>query len=719
MQNKGVLLIICFVLLVSFVSATFSYYESFETKTSNQQFPPAAEGAGSCSTYLYEGNGFPTDACNSIVRSDGYASIPARYGSQFLDNKCDWVDCTSAGMLASQRTHIIYGRPSGWSPCNGFKIDDGTEYWIAWSNYIPENYYQELFGHMIMEFIASNTVIFDIYYGGGYSGGNYDAYNYYRAQTYYDGAKHGPSSIGGLWQDDQGTWVDWVLHIRWYDTPNANAIMEIYRDGVLSYSRSGGTNLPADSSGNPPVLVFTEYNTFNYYDIYPDCKYNGNWVLRAGEFGDAPTPWRRVPLDEIRITEDTAGAKGYCDAVAPIWSAKPAITYPSNGATDVPSSFTAVYSGYSDYREDPQHCFSYAKTQIQIDESGGDWSTPVYDSGEINAQTGKEISGLFSQQYQMRARHKSIRSGTLDTYWGDWSGTSFFTVGKTIPACSQGQITSRCLCGGKSYLTGYCCSGTWQISSCSAPPQNLVAHYDFDESTGTAANDVSGNGNTGALTNGPAWTAGKINGALNFDGVDDYVSVPDSVSLNPDYLTTSLWFKADGFADDTGLIAKGSDSNRQFWEWIYHGNLSLEIGNAGFTNYIYPFQKDTWYNLAVTYDGSNIITYINGAQVSVIPQSTGAIPSDTNPLYMGALPGYVSFDGTIDDVRIYNYALSASEILTIYNEGAGSACNSIADSDGDSSISIGELINFISQWKAGNVTIGNLIDAIGKWKNGC
>ena len=76
-------------------------------------------------------------------------------------------------------------------------------------------------------------------------------------------------------------------------------------------------------------------------------------------------------------------------------------------------------------------------------------------------------------------------------------------------------------------------------------------------------------------------------------------------------------------------------------------------------------------------------------------------------------------NGIIDDVRVYNYALSQSEIQDLFNQGTGSICNSGADADSNNVITITELINYIGQWKSGSVSITELINAIGEWKSGC
>ncbi len=314
---------------------------------------------------------------------------------------------------------------------------------------------------------------------------------------------------------------------------------------------------------------------------------------------------------------------------------------------------------------------------------------------------------------------------TLDQndYGSGWEIGAYVFTGAQTPTCKEGQITSTCLCGKVQFSSGYCCLEVWQSTSCSVGQQGLMAHYNFDEGQGTTAADSSGNGNDGTLVNRPTWATGKMgNYALQFDGVDDYVEVPDSATLDPGYMTFSMWFNPKSFADNAGLIVKGDNENRQYWVWIYQGNLSLEINDGGFHNHIYPLQKNTWYFLAVTYDGSSIATYINGALVSAIPQSTGPILDDDGPLYIGTLPGFVTFDGTIDDVKIWNRALSAQEVLDLNNQEAGSSesvCGSGADSDSDGIITISELIKFISRWKDGSATIAQLADAIRKWKDGC
>src|SRR5438128_9156769 len=101
-----------------------------------------------------------------------------------------------------------------------------------------------------------------------------------------------------------------------------------------------------------------------------------------------------------------------------------------------------------------------------------------------------------------------------------------------------------------------------QSANAAAPTQGLVGYWKFDESTGTTAIDSSGLGNNGTLTNGPTWTAGKVNGALSFDGTNDYVELPNEASFNfTNNFAVSVWMKTPGFAKPwASLVSKGDSA---------------------------------------------------------------------------------------------------------------------------------------------------------------
>jgi len=200
-----------------------------------------------------------------------------------------------------------------------------------------------------------------------------------------------------------------------------------------------------------------------------------------------------------------------------------------------------------------------------------------------------------------------------------------------------------------------------------AKASGLAAYWKFDEGEGITATDSSGNNNTGILTNGPNWVDGKLGKALDFDGVDDYISINDSLSLS---LTTavsiSMWIYIDTLADKV-LATKGLQdyemriSSNKLEMWVNADGNNRNIA-GGIT-----LQMGQWYHLTDTYDGATIKSYVNGILDRQITYVASINDTGTN-LWIGSYGGGGNFfDGKVDEVRIYNGALSAKEIRTIYN----------------------------------------------------
>ena len=203
----------------------------------------------------------------------------------------------------------------------------------------------------------------------------------------------------------------------------------------------------------------------------------------------------------------------------------------------------------------------------------------------------------------------------------------------------------------------------------------VVSAYGFEEGTGTTTADMSGYGNTGALSGATWTTAGKYGNGLIFNGTNARVSVPDAASL---HLTTAMtleaWVKpsvATGVWRD--VIYKGNDN--YYLEGTSNPSGVPASGGTFAGSPLYgasALAVNTWSHLATTYDGTTLRLYVNGVQVASRAQ-TGAITVSTNPLEIGGdLLNGQYFNGTIDEVRLYNRALSASEIQTDMNTAVGS-----------------------------------------------
>ena len=202
-----------------------------------------------------------------------------------------------------------------------------------------------------------------------------------------------------------------------------------------------------------------------------------------------------------------------------------------------------------------------------------------------------------------------------------------------------------------------------------AAPAGLVAAYGFNEGSGTTVTDASGNGNNGTITNATWVTTGKYGGALKFNGTSALVTIPDAASLHLSTgMTLEAWVNPSTVnANWRDVIYKGNDN---FYLEATSSNASLpDAGMIAGGSYADAFgtaklTASAWSFLTETYDGSTLRLYVNGTQVASTAH-TGAISTSTNPLQIGGDSIYGQyFAGLIDNVRVYNLALTAAQIQT-------------------------------------------------------
>jgi chitodextrinase len=196
----------------------------------------------------------------------------------------------------------------------------------------------------------------------------------------------------------------------------------------------------------------------------------------------------------------------------------------------------------------------------------------------------------------------------------------------------------------------------------------LVAAYAFSENSGSTLADLSGNGNNGTIV-GAAWTTGgKFGNALNFNGSSTHVDIPDSPTLRlSGAMTLEAWVKpAAASTVWKDVVYKGND-NYYLEASTTNGGLPAGGGTFGGSN-ANVYQPTTlstgvWSHIAVTYDGAALRYYISGTLVAT-QAKTGAITGSANPLQIGGDNFWSKqfFNGTIDEVRVYNIALAASAI---------------------------------------------------------
>ena len=208
------------------------------------------------------------------------------------------------------------------------------------------------------------------------------------------------------------------------------------------------------------------------------------------------------------------------------------------------------------------------------------------------------------------------------------------------------------------------------------PPAQLVAAYSFNEGTGTTVADASGHGNTGTVSNTTWATAGHTGSALSFNGTNAWVTVPDSASLD---LTTGMtleaWVKPTQPGGWQTALLKENSAQTELDYGLY---ASTDTGppSAHVLTGTPPdtFQRatttpaaGTWTHIAATYDGSTLTIYVNGTaeQTKTV---NGPITTSNDPLRIGGNNTWGEwFAGQIDDIRIYNHALTPTQLQTDMN----------------------------------------------------
>jgi len=199
----------------------------------------------------------------------------------------------------------------------------------------------------------------------------------------------------------------------------------------------------------------------------------------------------------------------------------------------------------------------------------------------------------------------------------------------------------------------------------------LVGHWRLDESGGTVAADDSGNGNDGTLQGGPQWVAGQVGGALEFDGVDDYVDCGnDPIFDITEQITLAVWVNASdmlngqhnpwlGKGDNTYAIKHQSNNNLEFF--VYDGAWHS-------TQYATDLASlnGEWHHMAGTFDGAELKFYLDGEEAATLTFA-GTIGTAAHSVTLGnnSQASGRFFDGMLDDARIYNEALPAEEIQAL------------------------------------------------------
>jgi hypothetical protein len=203
----------------------------------------------------------------------------------------------------------------------------------------------------------------------------------------------------------------------------------------------------------------------------------------------------------------------------------------------------------------------------------------------------------------------------------------------------------------------------------------IVGWWKFDETEGGNASDSSGNNHTGRLVGDPQWqpTGGKVGGALEFDGVDDHVETDYATDLSA--WSVAVWVNSPAAPTPTGPNGpvhrqKNYQINWDHQQATFRGAAGTMVGGRWHAASFGELQANKWYHLAATYDEENLKAYKDGVLITNNSAPSGKPEAESGTLKFGRhLEWTEYFGGTIDDIRIYNYALSEGDITALYNKG--------------------------------------------------
>ncbi len=299
----------------------------------------------------------------------------------------------------------------------------------------------------------------------------------------------------------------------------------------------------------------------------------------------------------------------------------------------------------------------------------------VADMKNLNIPPGFSWETSRDVTFQISSDHTTVinitsTTGDIQYYRGFYNGIgNSFPVKLTIPAYI-GQVMVN---GTSVAITG----AVVQVNLANAlknapdsrlkdiPAQGLIAAWHFDENTGTTAGDAIG-GHNGVIS-GATWVNGIRGSALQFDGTNNQVQIPKA-GFNPtgNSISFSFWFKLNAIGDNGSFIYQNVKYNVSMDP---QGRVGFAIYtpvwasvNAGFTNRV----LDTdWHHTVMTYDGSTMKIFLDGLYRTSVA-NTGNLQISASDVYIGRQGTITPFKGIIDEMLMYDRALTDAEVLQIF-----------------------------------------------------
>lgn len=456
-------------------------------------------------------------------------------------------------------------------------------------------------------------------------------------------------------------------------------VSSLYTGTNVSSSLSGywalndvvGSTSIADSSGNnassscAPVLgSICQYTTNNAYGSWyltgPDGSIFSITDTNSNCCMDVPGTWTIWGVQTINgfgtPTVSPSSSQTLTGGGSITWT----IDYPIGSSGPAVPTVTGSTSGYTN--------ISYTYNLLATDPSGKqirygvDWSDP--------------FDGVADEWFPA-----VVAASSLTTTWSKVSGPGTVTFGNSAATTTTATFGSSGTYNIRLSATNGTISATDDVAVVVNPAS--IAYWNLNESAGaTSFADSSGNSTTATCNNGcpTAGATGNTGNAVGFGGSSNTLQIAYNVSKpifqinGSEPFSVAVWIKPNSSIDGWRGIIGGDYTNN----WLVSGgdnsnSLGFYIQGTRLSTPANSIPLNTWTHVSVVFDGTNKYIYLNGV-LSVQANASGATMSNSSsPLYIGANPYGAYFDGTIDELKVYDVALSATEVSNIVTASAGSS----------------------------------------------
>jgi len=221
-----------------------------------------------------------------------------------------------------------------------------------------------------------------------------------------------------------------------------------------------------------------------------------------------------------------------------------------------------------------------------------------------------------------------------------------------------------------------------EIQACVPSSSGIIGWWPLDETAGLIASDIIG-GNNGTHLGGPLPGSGQVDGALNFDGIDDRVLVNSTFPLHqPGDATLEFWLNTPATGHQSVFWTRTDDADLDRFNIFVNGDGTFGFDYRSPSGDLHilvgrcctgvPIPRDTWTHIAITRTGNVYDLYINGVFSASATDTSPDLPTTSGWQMSGRGGGM--YKGALDEVGVYNHALSASEVAAIYLAGGAGKC---------------------------------------------